>query len=662
VVASATRRIVASCALGAAVACSLVARDAHAFKPEGHVVIEVMAYREMGTGPDSQVLAALIRDGAIEAPVCFWDRSPDCIERFESDPLAWWPAPHTDAADMILARQFSHSGQCYHFMAQQDDEGGPHWVDPMNPRDPHVTYGLMWDAYLRCTNQLEWIVWRVIQNPIDARKKARGMYELMHAVMDSYSRAHTERDYFGWSPTTGTDPPIEYLKVWQPTVGNPFAQSTLSSRHEMSDDRDEHYIQPTHIEEGRTCSTYVAHPYGMPPACLSQEGRLATNAIEDLMRLVVTMRAKKATRLQVHAAWMAYVAKHLPHAATLAQNPTRPIPAYEHETVPFFFFGTRAQSTPQNGVFDGTLFGRYVVTSGAIDPLTLAIQAEVGTRSDFSQHSSGARSFMARQDIDAMLSLGNNLSVGFTPFSLDYTAGQNQPSRVGAVSRAIRVDLFEPLHLSRVAFSVWAPVEYSWLDAQLRWSVGFGISGGLLEHAPGVVHRAYGPSRKAREAGDVAWYPPQPWDSELRSSSGPAVLGAYVGATAASVDGKIHEGIELDFHKRNWWGALNTLSYGFMLEDTLEFTNETAPHTSLGAFASGRWYLWSPFGLIVDAGVNTQDLSPAQLHPWSFQSRGGLVLTISRLDIIIESPTVPRYDWVANELLSARLSLEGFTL
>jgi hypothetical protein len=653
-------RTAASSALGAAVALGLclTTRDAHAFKPEGHVVIEVMAYREMGTGPDSQVLASLIRDGALEAPVCFWNRSPDCLDRFESDPLAWWPAPHTDAADMILARQFSHTGQCFHFMAQQDDEAGDHWVDPMNPRDPHVTYGLMWDAYLRCTNQLEWMVWRVVQNPIDARKNAHGLYELMHAVMDSYSRAHTERDYVGWSATTGTDPPIEYLKVWQPTVGNPFAEATRTSRHEISDDRDEHYIQPTHIEDGRACSTYVAHPYGMPPACLSQEGRLATNAVEDLMRLVVAMRAKKATRLQVHAAWVEYVAKHMPHAATLARNPTRPMPAYESETVPFMFFGTRAQSTPQSGALDATLFGRYVVTSGAIDPLTLAVQAEVGSRNDFSHE----HAFVARQDIDAMLSLGNNLSIGFTPFSLDYTAGPSQPGRVEAVSRAIRVDLFEPLHLSRIAFTVWAPVEYSWLDAQARWSFGFGVSGGLLEHAPGVVHRSFGPSKKAREAGDVAWYPPQPWDSELRSSSGPAILGAYVGATAASIDGKIHEGIELELHKRNWWGALNTLSYGFLLEDTVEFTDESAPHTSLGGFAMGRWYVYSPFGLIAEAGVNSQDLSPAQLHPWSFQSRGGLVLTIGRLDIIIESPTVPRYDWVSNEILNARLALEGFTL
>jgi hypothetical protein len=654
-----TRGIAASCALGAAVSLCLVAREARAFKPEGHVVLEVMAYRELGTGPDSNVLAQLIRDGALEAPVCFWNRSPDCLERFESDPLAWWPAPHTDAADMILARQFSHSGQCFHFMAQQDDEAGEHWVDPMNPHDPHVPYGLMWDAYYRCTNQLEWMVWRIVQNPIDARKNAHGLYELMHAVMDSYSRAHTERDYLSWVPGK-TDPPIEYLKVWQPTVGNPFAEATRSSRHEISDDRDEHYIQPTHIEEGRTCSTYVPRPYSMPPACLSQEGRLAVDAIEDLMRLIVAMRAKKATRLQVRAAWAAFVAKHMPHAATLGPNPTKPFPSYEHETVPFVFFGTRGQSTPQTGVFDGTLFARYVVTSGAIDPLTLALQAEVGTRDDFSQHT---QTFIGRQDIDAMLSLGNNLSVGFTPFSIDYTQGHDQSrAKVETISRALRIDLFEPFHFSRVALSLWGPGEYSWLDGQLRWSAGLAISGGLLEHAPGVVHRAYGPTRKAREAGDVAWVPPYPWDSELRSGAGPTILGAYVGATTASVDGKVHEGVELDFLKRNWWGDLNALSFGFLLEDNLEFTNESAPHTSLSAFTTGRWYLYRPFGLIADVGVNSQDLSPAQLHPWSFASRYGLVLTIGRLDIIIESPTVPRYDWVSNEVLTARLGLEGFTL
>ena len=225
------------------VASALVAtRDAHAFKPEGHVVIEVMAYRELGTGPDGDVLGSLIRDGALEAPVCFWNRSRDCMDRFESDPLAWWPAPHADAADMVLARQFSHSGQCFHFMAEQDDENGPHWVDPANPRDPHVSYGLMWDAYLRCVNQLEWMLWRVVENPIAARKQAHGLYELMHAVMDSYSRAHTERDYDAWKGDV--DPTIEFLKIWQPTVGNPFSEESRNTRHEIFEVRDEHYIEP----------------------------------------------------------------------------------------------------------------------------------------------------------------------------------------------------------------------------------------------------------------------------------------------------------------------------------------------------------------------------------------------------------------------------------
>jgi hypothetical protein len=633
----------------------LASGDARAFKPEGHRVLEVMAYRELGTGPDGDVLESLIRDGAIEAPVCFWNRSSDCIDRYESDPLAWWPAPHTDAADMVLARQFSHSGQCFHFMAEQDDEAGAHWVDPMNPNDPHVSYGLMWDAYLRCVNQLEWMLWRVIENPVDARKKAHGLYELMHAVMDSYSRAHTEREADGWKPGKG-DPPIAFLKVWQPTVGNPFSDSSRNSRHLISDERDDHYIEPDRNEGGRRCASYTARPYGMPPACLSQEGRLAVDALEDVMRLVERMRKQRATRAQVHAAWLAFVAAHLPHAATKAMDPARPAPTYERETVPFVFFGVRGQSDPVDAVFDSTFFGRYIVTSGALDPLTLAVQAEAGTRHDFAHRT---EAIVLRQDVDAMLSLGNDVSVGFTPFSIDWAGARGQPDRVETITRALHVDWLEPFRLSRVALSFWGPGEYSWLDERLRWSAGIALSGGLLEHAPGVVHRAYGPTRRARDAGDVAWVPPRPWDSELRKSDGPTLLGAYVGATTGSGQGKVREGLELDFLKRNWWGDLNSASFGFLLEDTLEFTAENAPHTSLAALLTGRMYVLPPIGIIADVGVGSPDLSPAHLHPWAIVSRYGLVMTIGRVDVVVESPTLPVTDWTGGEILSARLGLEG---
>jgi hypothetical protein len=174
-----------------------------------------------------------------------------------------------------------------------------------------------------------------------------------------------------------------------------------------------------------------------------------------------------------------------------------------------------------------------------------------------------------------------------------------------------------------------------------------------------VVHRSFGPSRKAREAGDVAWVPPAPWDSELRESSGPTFLGAYVGATSGQDGGKVREGLEISFLKRNWWGQLNALSFGGLLENVVEFTSNSSTYTSFAAFGTGRWYVFNPLGLVADIGVDTEDLSPAHVHPWSFQSRYGLVLTIGRLDIVVESPTLPRYDWVNGEILTARLGIEG---
>jgi hypothetical protein len=328
--------------------------------------------------------------------------------------------------------------------------------------------------------------------------------------------------------------------------------------------------------------------------------------------------------------------------------------------VPFVFAGVRGQSVPTLSLFDSTIFGRYMATSGAIDPLTLGVEIEVGTRHDFTGRT---QALLARQDFDTMLSLGNSVSVGLTPFSVDYSAGSGLPERFDAVSRALRVDWFEPLHGSRISVSLWGPGEYSWLDQQLRWSAGLGISGGLLEHSPATVHRRYGPKHKATAGGEeVEWYPPAPWDSEIRSSSGPILLGGYVGATSGEDAGKVREGVQLEFMKRNWWGALNPLSFGVLFEDVLEFTENRAPHTSLSLFGSGRWYVFRPLGILVDAGGNTEDLSPAHLHPWSVQGKAGLVLTIGHLDLIVESPTIPRYDWVSNEIVSARIALEGFAL
>ena len=161
------------------------------------------------SGPDGArtrdlvVLADLTRDGVFEKPLCFESATDDCASRYTTDPLAWWLTPHTDAPDRILARQFDHIGQCFHFMAQSDDENGLHYTTPSANGGPHAAYGLIWDAYDRCVDLLGSLVANVVQDPVAARANATGMYELMHAIMDSYSLAHVERDYATWAAARG---------------------------------------------------------------------------------------------------------------------------------------------------------------------------------------------------------------------------------------------------------------------------------------------------------------------------------------------------------------------------------------------------------------------------------------------------------------------------
>jgi hypothetical protein len=654
------RRLRLTTASGALLAAVLATRDAPAFVPAGHLVLEVMAYREMADDPhDRAVLATLMRDGVIEAPLCFGDGSPTCRARFESDPLAWWPAPRTDAPDRILARQFDHVGQCFHFMAQQSDESAPPapYVDPKDPADPHVAYGLIWDAYYRCVNQLGWVLQRTVLDPIEARTNARGMYELMHAVMDSYSAAHTERDYAAWQNATGRDPAIRFLRVWQPTVANPFADANKNTRHELFETRDDDYVDRERIVAGRPCTYYVPRPYTVPPECLSTSGRLAVAALRDLMRLVVELRATRGqTPAAIRTRWTAFVDRHLRHAAT--RPPLRPAPPHEREKLPFLFVGTRAQLAPADGIFDDTLAVRYLLTSAAVDPLSLSFELEAGSRHDFPARGAA---FLLRQDVDLMLTLGTNFWLGVAPVSIGYVAGRDTAAQLEAVARA-RLDWFEPFGLERIALSAWGG-EYSWLDQRARAALGLSFMVALSEREPGRLDRVLR-RRPSAVADPSAWTPPAPWDSQLRSWAGPIWFGAHVGATTGSglvsgPGGKIREGVQVDVLKRNAWGDINPFSVALLVQDVLELTSGTTPHTSLAAFLSPRLYVLGPLGVIGDVGLMTPDLSGASLHPWAFESRAGVVLTVGRLDVIVESPTVPRTDFNAGEILTARLGLDA---
>jgi hypothetical protein len=656
---------------GGALALLTLSAPASAFTPAGHKVLEAMAYRELGEGPpsDSEALAYLMRDGEIEAALCLDDASADCLARRETDPLAWWPAPRTDTPDMILARQFDHVGQCFHFMAQRDDESGDHYGNPNDPTDPHVSYGLQWTAYDRCVAQLETVLADIVVDsriggPRQARYKARGMYELMHAVTDSYSMAHTERDYDDREP--GVDPKIRYLKVWQPTVANPFSDASRNSRHELFEPRDDDFIDRFRVVGGRPCTDYVARPYEMPPSCLSETGELAVGALKDLIHLVVSLRCERHRQAALHGAWAGFVRKHLAHAAQ--PGPQKRGAPLEYEEIPYLFLGTRVQSVPSQGHVDSTIFARYVLQSGAIDPITFAASVEAGTR-----ESPGRQNrLMLREDVDIALPLGDRVALGMTPFSFATMKAASEVRRgigestMEVTSRAVRLDFYEPWQLRRVSFTIWGPVEYAWLEEEFRWSIGVGVSGTLDEHQPGAVTRRSSDPNPKTVLG--AWQHPHPWDAELRMQTSwwPPRPGIYLGATSGTSGvgtgpgGKVEEGLELGFLRRNPWGDATPLSAGLLL-GAVAIPNSGQPpamHGAVAATVAVRVRAIGPFGVAGEVGGASPDLAPSQLFGASFQARAGLVVTLGGVDLVVLSPTVPQSAYANGEILTTRIVVE----
>ncbi|HEY1435792.1 MAG TPA: hypothetical protein VGG65_10470, partial [Thermoanaerobaculia bacterium] len=205
------RRALAALSLSLA----LPPRLALAFDSKGHVVIEALVYRSLlegrdGKPPRPDVLRDLFNDGDLAAPLCFgWDNHPPgfCAD-VTTNPLLDWPRPLSDQPDAAFRRQFSDAGQCFHFMAKLEDAES----DPIEGRD--IPRGLATSALVRCSDLLDDLMRQVvIDGGSGTRSSGYGLYELMHAVGDSFSGAHTQRQ-----PETLR---IEELRVWKPLTRLP---------------------------------------------------------------------------------------------------------------------------------------------------------------------------------------------------------------------------------------------------------------------------------------------------------------------------------------------------------------------------------------------------------------------------------------------------------
>lgn len=244
--------------------------------------IAAAAYRSVVEGRDGQparpeVLRDLINDGALGAPICFGvaaDLPRRCRTVATENPLLQWPQPFTDRPDHNYARQFTEPGQCVHFMGMLQDE-----ASALLP-GRHVPRALATSALVRCRDMLDDILRQVVLvGGVGTRESGYGLYELMHAVTDSFSHAHTERQ-----PGTHR---IDFLRVWGPIgklamsrLSDYFADSPL--QHDADDPRDSSYVRNFAQVNGLPCKDLTALPYTVPFPCLSEEGDLARQALLEL--------------------------------------------------------------------------------------------------------------------------------------------------------------------------------------------------------------------------------------------------------------------------------------------------------------------------------------------------------------------------------------------
>src|SRR5512143_3890128 len=272
----------------AALAAAFLPVSASAFDSKGHVVIEALAYRALiegrdGLPPRPEVLRDLLNDGALAPPLCFgWgSEAPGyCEAAGEANPLLEWPKPLTDQPDAAFRRQFSDAGQCFHFMAKLED------AEAESLEGTEIPRSLATSALVRCRDLLDDLMRQVVlDGGPGTRTSGYGLYELMHAVGDSFSGAHTQR-----RPGSGA---IEELRIWKPLTHLPgltpesVARIPDSAFHNWDDHRDKTYvIEDRVVPGGGRCGGLTDYPYKVPFECLSEEGDRARQALVELLVVV----------------------------------------------------------------------------------------------------------------------------------------------------------------------------------------------------------------------------------------------------------------------------------------------------------------------------------------------------------------------------------------
>jgi hypothetical protein len=649
------------------------ASSAHAFDTKGHAVIEALAYRTLVEGHGMQarpeVLRDLINDGALDTPWCFGSGTPptvECRDARSDNPLLFWPQPESDRPDLFFRRQFSDSGQCFHYMGTLTDAVSEPLFGTSVPRD------LATSAITRCNDLLQLLLRQVVVVGGSApRRNGFGLYELMHAVADSFSLAHAERTSTG----------IRFLRVWKPIerlVRLPTERAKkipTDAYHRWNDHRDKTYIT---LNGPQACEKRTDHPYNVPYECLSEEGDRARQALVELLVLVRDLRLEKLaappgvdTHPETSAEWRSYVARWFTSeyrcegAECTAREPAETAPG----RYAFLGLDLRVQ-TPST--YEVTARASVLRFAQELNPFVYGLSASLG----YQYRNMSGNACVVGLGLDLVLPVGLKAGFGLKPAEIRVVFG-SFGENLELLTRLLQFNY--PIG-GGFELSLEAPLAVNWVQLSAHWSLGVGVSYGLssrkLVTGDTVIHGGEEMNRL-----DEEWEPPPAPYGHLRGRKTTVGVIAGISPTTVPVNAVAGEsyglgmlGAELVWDTDRW-ARRYPVTPAILLSAGLRKTSGESMYSTGTAAFGLRWYFLGPLGVSVTPvrveggpkvlGKGEADVSVGVHGSLGSEyyllagSRAGLAVRFGVLDLLLDSPTIAWNSdpFGAHELLSFTLGV-----
>lgn len=638
----------------------LLAREATAFKPAGHEAIEGLAYsRMLKSGAHSvcgnadhvvtgrEILRFLISVGVLEAPPCFAVRA-DSMDARTCEEIGrakdTWPVLGSGRPDDLYARQLGKEGQCFHFMAEPSDV----YDDPTDPTTG-LSRDMSHEAPKRCVATLTTLWHELLQNPEGSRRVDRGMYTLIHAVEDSYSAAHVERDA-SWE--------IQYLKVWD-LVTFPYLVHSANRgifgtqrQHLIFEERDDAWRSG---ERSPDLCPADARPLELAQhtACFSPRGLMASYAVEELLETTYcAFRDSPVPRMWgsrgPHASltplarvqWIKFISTYFKSADKKEPfDPQRELPASQRERTPQLLIGARARMNLESRVsgnaslvFDGFPLLRDTY------PFVPYLGIEPGLRGT-RENGRLDRSAGFLMEAGGLLPLSSKVALGLSPMALEnYWHFDRGGERDTSLTASIRLDAF--FH-DGLWISLSSP-RFNWLDSSFRldpslalgyawdWgSAGAGATPGYRDDGTdwkprAIVHESL-PTPVTGTFGGGA---------QLGPASGYGIRLVLPEITVASPN---HRWVE--------YGGAVLAQSEFRKEPVIGTAKERKLTSSAGLAARLRFWPWSQriFGIgLTPIQADLGDSNSLSNVYWDLQSNLQAFLRLGAFEIAVDSPT---YYW-----------------